>query len=53
MEAWKTKKYKSKWLMPYDDRFTVRTGLEWFNRYMLRPDERPDYFEEVNNGSKM
>jgi hypothetical protein len=47
LDKWRTTKYRSKWLMVYDNRFTVRTGQEWMNRYMLRPDERPEDFEEV------
>ena len=39
--------WRSKTLAPYDNIGTVRTGREWFNRYMLHPWERPSDFELV------
>ena len=38
----KLDKYKSKWLMPFDNRFTIRTEKEWFDRYMILASEEPD-----------
>ncbi len=40
-------RWKSKTCAPYDNPGTVRTGKEWFDRYMLFAWERPSYFELV------
>ncbi len=34
-------------LLPYDDRGTVRTGKEWFDRYMVFPWEKGNEFTKV------
>ena len=39
--------WRSKTFAPYDSQGTVRTGREWFNRYMLHPWERGSDFELV------
>ena len=39
--------WRSKTCAPYDNPGTVRTGREWFNRYMLHPWERGSDFELV------
>jgi hypothetical protein len=36
-------KYESTKLLRFDDIGTVRTGLDWFNRYMTYPWERDDF----------
>jgi hypothetical protein len=35
--------YKSTKLLPYDDIGTVRSGKEWFDRYMIYPWERDGF----------
>lgn len=40
-------RWRSKTCAPYDNPGTVRTGREWFNRYMLHPWERGSDFELV------
>ena len=41
--------YRSTLLLRYDNIGTVRTGCEWFDRYMVFPWERGG-FEIVQNG---
>lgn len=43
-------KYRNKWLLSCDDRWTVRTEREWFDRYMIKASEMPDEFELVEEG---
>lgn len=40
-------RWRNKTCAPYDNPGTVRTGREWFNRYMLHPWERGSDFELV------
>ena len=40
-------KYKSVLLLRYDNIGTVRTGQEWFDRYMIYPWERADFVLEA------
>lgn len=42
-----TLKYRSKLLMVADSIGTIRTGQQWFDRYMIFPWERPSEFEQV------
>lgn len=44
-------RFMSLTLAPCDNRGTVRTGMDWFNRYMIYPWERPSEFEQVTNTS--
>lgn len=39
--------FASKLLMAHDDIGTIRTGRQWFDRYMVFPWEMPQYFAPI------